>query len=178
MAYPNQPPAPQTMGSSNTVFNTEVRFDSSYIRTIPGIIKIVVIVFNLIGFICVQSSAFWSNGRGVYFNFVAALAFLYSGALLLCYMFHVVEKYHNIKWLKIEMITSIVFVFLYVIASTVAVAFGSPAFSAAGFFGYLAMVLYGSEAFMKAKALKAGKLAQGHKTVSKQTHVVTPPALP
>lgn len=178
MAYANQPPAPQTMGSANTVFITEVRFDLSYLTTPPGIIKCVIIVFSLIGFICVQSSAFWSNGRGVYFNLVAALAVIYSGGMLLLYLYHLVEKYHNIKWLKIEMIVSIAFVFLYLIASTIAVAFGSAAFSAAGFFGYLSMVLYGFDAFLKAKALKAGQLAQGHRTVSKQTHVVTPPALP
>lgn len=47
MAYPNQlppPPPPQTMGSTNTVFITETRFDPSYVKTLPGIIKVVVIV--------------------------------------------------------------------------------------------------------------------------------------
>ncbi|XP_075991811.1 CKLF-like MARVEL transmembrane domain-containing protein 7 [Anticarsia gemmatalis] len=187
MAYPSRPPpappapaAPpaQTMGSSNTVFNTETRFDLSYIKTPPGVIKIVVIVFNLIGFICIQSSAFWSNGRGVYFNIVAHLGLWFSAILLACYLFHVVERYHNIKWLKIEMIGYIVLVFLYLIASTIVVAFGAAAYSAAGFFGYLAMVLYGIDAFLKYKQLKAGEPAQGHKVVAKQTHVVTPPALP
>ncbi|XP_059058997.1 CKLF-like MARVEL transmembrane domain-containing protein 4 isoform X2 [Achroia grisella] len=178
MAYPSQPPAPPTMGSANTVFNTQVRFDPSYLKTSSGIIKVVLVVFSFIAFVCVQASAFWSNGRGVFFNFVAALAFLYSGGMLLLYMFHVVEKYHNVKWLKIEMIVSVIFVFLYLIVSTIAVAFGSPAFSAAGFFGYLSMALYGFDAFIKAKALKAGQLAQGHQTVSKQVHMVTPPALP
>ncbi|XP_059058996.1 CKLF-like MARVEL transmembrane domain-containing protein 4 isoform X1 [Achroia grisella] len=132
MAYPSQPPAPPTMGSANTVFNTQVRFDPSYLKTSSGIIKVVLVVFSFIAFVCVQASAFWSNGRGVFFNFVAALAFLYSGGMLLLYMFHVVEKYHNVKWLKIEMIVSVIFVFLYLIVSTIAVAFGSPAFSAAG----------------------------------------------
>lgn len=44
-AYPNQTNnPPQTMGSTNTVFLTETRFDPSYIKTPPGIMKIVVIV--------------------------------------------------------------------------------------------------------------------------------------
>ncbi|XP_026738441.1 CKLF-like MARVEL transmembrane domain-containing protein 4 [Trichoplusia ni] len=181
MAYPNQlppPPPPQTMGSTNTVFITETRFDPSYVKTLPGIIKVVVIVLNLIGFICIQSSAFWSNGRGVYFNIVAHLGLWFSGGLLVLYLFHIVEKYHNIKWLKIEMIAYIVMVFLYLIASTIVVAFGAAAYSAAGFFGYLAMVVYGGDAFLKYKALKAGELAQGHRVLAKQTHVTTPPALP
>ncbi|CAH1645228.1 unnamed protein product [Spodoptera littoralis] len=180
MAYPNQlpPPPPQTMGSTNTVFIKELRFDPSYLKTLPGILKVVVVLFNLIGFICIQSSAFWSNGRGVYFNIVANLGFWFSGILLALYLFHVVEKYHNIKWLKIEMIAYIVMVFLYLIASTIVVAFGAAGYSAAGFFGYLAMVLYGGDAFLKYQALMAGELAQGHRVQAKQTHVTTPPALP
>ncbi|CAB3231564.1 unnamed protein product [Arctia plantaginis] len=180
MAYPSHPPPapPQTMGSTNTVFNKETRFDLSYITTLPGVIKIVVLVLNLIGFICIQCSAFRSNGRGVYFSLVTHVGFWFSGILLLLYLFHVVEKYHNIKWLKIEMIAYIVMVFLYVIASTIVVAFGAAAYSAAGFFGYLAMVVYGVDAFIKYKALKAGELAQGQRVVTKQTHVLTPPALP
>lgn len=52
--------------------------------------------------------------------------------MLFLYMYHVVEKYHNIKWLKIEMIAYVVLAFLNVIAASIAVAFGSAAFSAAG----------------------------------------------
>lgn len=89
-------------------------------------------VLNLIGFICIESSAFRSNGRGVYFIFVANLGFWFSVTLLVLYLFHLVEKYHGIKWLKIEMIACIVMVFLYVIASTIVVAFGAAAYSAAG----------------------------------------------
>lgn len=181
MAYPNQPPPPppaQSMGSTNTVFITETRFDPTYLRTPPGMLKVAVIILNLIGFICIQSSAFWSNGRGVYFNIVAHAGLWFSGILLGLYLFHMVEKYHNVKWLKIEMIAYVVLVFLYLTASTIVVAFGSPAYSAAGFFGYLAMVVYGVDAFLKAKALKAGELAQGRRVVAKQTHVMTPPAMP
>lgn len=63
---------------------------------------------------------------------VACLSLIFSLALLTVYLFHVVEKYHNIKWLKIELVGSIVLVFLNLISSTIVVAFGSAAFSAAG----------------------------------------------
>ncbi|XP_028173350.1 uncharacterized protein LOC114362246 isoform X2 [Ostrinia furnacalis] len=177
MTYPNQPPPPQFLGSSNTVFITETRFDPSYLKTPPGIIKSI-ILFNLIAFICIQASAFWSNGRGVFFNTVAAVGFIFSGALLALYVFHVVEKYHNLKWLKIELVGNVVLVFLFLIASTIVVAFGSAAYSAAGFFGYLSMVLYGLEAFLKVRALQAGDLAQGSRVGAAAPHVLTPPALP
>ncbi|KPJ13299.1 CKLF-like MARVEL transmembrane domain-containing protein 4 [Papilio machaon] len=178
-AYPNQTNSPpQTMGSTNTVFLTETRFDPSYIKTPPGIMKIVVIVLNLLGFICIQSSAFWNNGRGVYFNILTHIGLWFSGILLLLYLFHIVEKYHKFKWLVIEMIVCGVIAFLYLIASTIVVAFGSAAYSAGGFFGYLAMVVYGADAFFKMRAWRAGELAQGHRVMTKQTHVTTPPALP
>ncbi|XP_041974688.1 CKLF-like MARVEL transmembrane domain-containing protein 4 [Aricia agestis] len=176
MATPTNPP--QSMGSSNVVFRTETRFDPSYIRTVPGIIKVAVIVLDLLGFICIQSSAFWWNPRGVYFNIVAHLGLWFSGILLLLYLFHVVEKYHNIMWLKIELIVCGIISFLYLIASTIVLAYGSAGYSAAGFFGYLAMVLYGFDAFLKARAMQAGDLAQGTRVTTKQTPVTTPPALP
>ncbi|XP_068621387.1 CKLF-like MARVEL transmembrane domain-containing protein 4 [Battus philenor] len=179
MAYPIQSSEPpQPMGSTNTVFITETRFDVTYIKTLPGMIKIAVIVLNLLGFICIQSSSFWYNGRGVYFNIVAHIGLWFSGILLLLYLFHVVEKYHKLKWLIIEMIAYAVISFLYLIASTIVVAFGAAAYSAAGFFGYLAMVLYGFDAFLKLKAWRSGELAQGQRVLTKQAHVTTPPALP
>nr|XP_026490560.1 CKLF-like MARVEL transmembrane domain-containing protein 4 [Vanessa tameamea] len=169
---------PQSMGSTNVIFRTDIRFDVSYLRSTPGIFKATAIVLNLLGFICIQSSAFWSNGRGVYFNVVAHLGLWFTGILLVMYLFHVVEKYHNFMWLKVEMIACGIISFLYLIASTIVVAFGSAAYSAAGFFGYLAMVLYGFDAFLKGRAIKAGELAQGSFVHTKQTHVTTPPALP
>ncbi|XP_072936295.1 CKLF-like MARVEL transmembrane domain-containing protein 4 [Epargyreus clarus] len=170
------PNSPQSMGSTNTVFNTQTRFDPSYVRTLPGMAKIAVIVLNLLGFICIQSSAFWSNGRGVYFNVVAHLGLWFSLAMLLLYMFHVVERYHKIKWLHVEMVACGAIAFLYLIASTIVVAFGAAAYSAAGFFGYLAMVVYGFEAFLAARAVRAGAPAQGARVAAKPPHALAPPA--
>lgn len=39
--------SPQNMGSTNVIFRTDIRFDSSYIKTIPGIVKAVVIVSTI-----------------------------------------------------------------------------------------------------------------------------------
>ncbi|XP_061728994.1 uncharacterized protein LOC133533924 isoform X2 [Cydia pomonella] len=176
MAYPSgAPPAPpvQSLGSTNTVFITETRFDLSYIVTPPGIIKAVLVVLNLLCFICIEASAFRSNGRGVYFVFVSLLGLAFTGGLLLMYLYHVVEKYHNFKWLKVELAGSAALTFLQLAAATLAVAFGDAAYSAAGLFGYLAMVSYGVDAFQKARALQAGELAQGARV-----HTKRPPALP
>lgn len=46
--YSNQPEAPpQTLGSTNTVFITETRFDLSYIKTLPGMVKVAVNVSTI-----------------------------------------------------------------------------------------------------------------------------------
>ncbi|XP_049872206.1 CKLF-like MARVEL transmembrane domain-containing protein 4 [Pectinophora gossypiella] len=177
MGSPQQAP-PMTMGSQNTVFIIDPWFDPSYVKTIPGMLKVAVVVLDLLGFICIQSSAFWSNGRGVYFNIVAHLGLWFSGIMLALYLYHIVEKYHNVPWLRIELVVYVLLTFLYLIASTIVVAFGSAAYSAAGFFGYIAMVVYGFDAFLKVKAVREGEVAQGRRAVVQQQQVVTPPALP
>lgn len=48
MTYPNQPPPPQSMGSANTVFITETRFDPLYLKTPSGIIKAILVVSEYI----------------------------------------------------------------------------------------------------------------------------------
>lgn len=40
----NQQPPPQTMGSMNTVFIIDPYFDPSYVKTLPGMLKVAVIV--------------------------------------------------------------------------------------------------------------------------------------
>lgn len=44
MASPQNQNPPQSMGSTNVIFRTDIRFDSSYIKTIPGMVKAAVIV--------------------------------------------------------------------------------------------------------------------------------------
>lgn len=63
MTYPNRPPPPpppQSMGSTNTVFITETRFDASYLKTLPGILKVVVIV-SFVYSTFVLASWFWHH---------------------------------------------------------------------------------------------------------------------
>ncbi|GBP53185.1 hypothetical protein EVAR_8962_1 [Eumeta japonica] len=70
-----------------------------------------------------------------------------------------------------EMLSYLILTILYLLASTIAVAFGAAAYSAAGFFGYLCMVCYGIDAFLKGRALNKGELAQGLHVVTKKTPV-------
>lgn len=58
-------------------------------------------VLNLLGFICITVSTHSSHSRGGWFNTVAMGGFWFTGILLVLYLFHIVEKFSRIPWLKI-----------------------------------------------------------------------------
>lgn len=174
--FPGQHTTTTTVTTNMTV-QTNLRYDPTYIRTIPGMLKIAEIALNLIGFICIEASGYHSyHSRGAWFNTVAMFGFWFTGIMLAFYLFHVVEKFFKIPWLKIELIFCSLWVLFYLIASCLAVTFPHEAYAVAGFFGFCAMVVYGYDAYLKLNAVKNGELAQGERAVNKQTTVVTSPA--
>nr|CAH7728406.1 unnamed protein product [Callosobruchus chinensis] len=174
--FPGQHSTTTTVKTSSTTVVTTIRFDQSYIRTLPGLLKIAMVVTNLIGFICIECSGVFSyHTRGSYFNFVSMTAFWVTGILLLLYLFHVIEKLYKIPWLKIEFVFDAIWVILYLIAASLAVSFGPEAYIAAGFFGFCAMVMYGFDAFLKFNANQRGELAQGEKVINTQRTTVSSP---
>ncbi|XP_045510815.1 CKLF-like MARVEL transmembrane domain-containing protein 4 [Colias croceus] len=172
--FPGQHSTTTTVTSS-TMVNTKIRFDQVYIRTVPGILKIVQIVASLIGFICIQFSRLNNAGRGAYYSWISMIAFWFTGILLGFYLFHIVEKFYKIPWLRIEFIFTAVWTLLYMIAAILAVTVGDNPHSAAAFFGFAAMLAYAIDAFLKFRLVRAGGLAQGTRVVSKQTTAVTSP---
>lgn len=58
---------------------------------------------------------------------------------------------------------------MYLIAACLAVTFGPGAYTAAGFFGFLAMIIYGYDAFLKYQLIRAGAIAQGSRAVEQVT---------
>ncbi|XP_066253947.1 CKLF-like MARVEL transmembrane domain-containing protein 4 [Euwallacea similis] len=179
--FPGQHTTTTTVKSSNTTVDTTIRFDTSYITTIPGYLKIAAIALNLLGFICIEASGVFSyHSRGTWFNFVSMTAFWVTGILLAFYLFHIIERYYRIPWLKFEFIYCALWAALYLIAASLAVSFKVEAYIAAGFFGFCAMVVYAIDAFLKFQGIKTGQLAQGERVLNKQstTTVTTPSAYP
>lgn len=165
--FPGQHTTTTTV-TSNTTVQTNIRFDPSYIRTIPGILKIVQILLNLLGFICIEVAGVYHT-RGSFFNTVSMTGFWFTGVLLALYLFHIIEKFYKIPWLKVEFIFCGVIALLYLIAAALAAAVYLEAYAAAAFFGFCAMVVYGYDAFLKYKGLQSGELAQGERVITKQT---------
>ncbi|XP_028173346.1 CKLF-like MARVEL transmembrane domain-containing protein 4 [Ostrinia furnacalis] len=174
VGFPGQHTTTTTV-TSNTVVQTNLRFDPLYLKTIPGILKLIQVVSSLVGFICIQASWLSYLGKSVYFSWVAMIAFWFTGILLGLYLFHMVEKFYKIPWLKIELGFCAVWTFLYLLAAILAVTVHSDAHSAAAFFGFVAMFAYAADAYLKWRAARAGGLAQGTRVVSKQTTSVEAP---
>jgi len=184
MNYPADP-AMATTTTATTVTETHVqtnlRWDPGYIRTIPGMLKVVQVVLNMIGFICVMAApAYWrSQSVGNWFCFVTMTAFWTTGTLLVFYLLHVIEKFHVIPWMLVEMVFCSLWSFFYFTAAldTAVNASSTAAFGAAAFFGFVAMGVYGYDAFLKFTGWRAGQLAQGERTVQHGTtsNVQSPP---
>lgn len=158
---------------TQTSVSPQIRYDQSYINTIPGMIKIACVIINLVGFICIEVSAFSHHSRGGFFVTVAMTAFWFTGLMLAAYLFHVCEKFYKIPWLKIEMYFCGVWTILYLIASCLAATYGVEAFTAAAFFGFVAMCLYGYDAFLKYSAVRRGEIAQGVRIVEQRQQQTT-----
>lgn len=174
MADPGFPGQHTTTTSvTQTTVSPDIRYDPTYIRTLPGIIKIACIVLNLIGFICIEVSAYSYHSRGSYFNSVAMIGFWFTGIMLFLYIFHVCEKFYKVPWLKIEMYFNAIWTILYLFAACFAATMNIEAYSAAAFFGFCAMVAYGYDAFLKFKAVRAGEIAQGSRSIQQQQTTAT-----
>ena len=130
-------------------------------------------VLNLIGFICIcaASSHYLNSSTGRWFLFVSMTAFWTTGVLLVFYLLHVMEKFHVIPWILIEMVYTALWTFFYLTAALDTAVHGSEedAFAAAAFFGFAAAIAYGYDAFLKFKGWRAGQLAQGERTVQQST---------
>ena len=87
------------------------------------------------------------------------------------YILHVIEKFHVIPWLLIEMIFCGAWsLFYFSAAIDCAVkanqSTGSvPALTATSVFAFIALAVYGYDTFLKYSGWRAGQLAQGERRV-------------
>lgn len=175
--FPGQHTTTTTVTTTTTTTQPTIRFDPSYVKTIPGALKIGQVILNLLGFICITVSNYSNSSRGGWFNTVAIIGFWFTGILLVLYLFHIVEKLSKIPWLKIECIFCAVWFVFYFVAASLVAAHGyiNEAYGAAAFFGFCAMIAYAYDAWLKFNGARSGALAQGQH-ISKEVSTVTSPA--
>jgi len=166
---------PATHTTTTTTTTTSVvpgvRFDPSYVRTLPGTLKCAQMVLNLCGFICISVATRSNSHNANWFSFVAFGGLLITLVLFFLFLFHLIEKLHFMPWLLVELVYCGIWTFLYFTAATAAASMGhfEDPFAAAAFFGYAAMLFYGFDTYLKYISWKAGDIAQGERVVSKTT---------
>ncbi|XP_012261261.1 uncharacterized protein LOC105689080 [Athalia rosae] len=175
--FPGQHTTTTTVNVGTTAVNPTIRLDTSYFKTLPGILKVVQVVLNLLGFICIISTVLRYNSREQWFNTVAMGGFWFTGIILCFYVFHIIEKFHKIPWLKIELVFCLIWTACNLLAASLVAGDAriDDALAAAAVFGFLAMVAYGIDAWLKFMAIKRGDIAQGERQVN-QSGTTTIPA--
>ncbi|XP_047041455.1 plasmolipin-like [Helicoverpa zea] len=131
-----------------------VRFDKGYVQTVPGILKLVQLACNFIGFICIKIS--WSWVSAIFYNILYWVGIIITAGLLFMYTFHFVEKFDRWPWYKLEFAYCILMSLTYIGCSIFASTIGESVGYAVGFFGLCAIIAYGFDAYLKYKAWKRG----------------------
>jgi len=155
--------------SANTSGDASIRFDPSYVRTLPGTLKCMQMIMSLCGFICISVAQRSNAHNANWFAFVAFGGLLITFILFLLFLFHLIEKLHFLPWLLIELVYCAIWTFFYFTAATAAASMGhiEDPFAAAAFFGYTGMLLYGFDTYLKYISWKAGEIAQGGRVENK-----------
>uniref|UniRef100_A0A170WWN5 Cklf-like protein marvel transmembrane domain-containing protein 4 n=1 Tax=Triatoma infestans TaxID=30076 RepID=A0A170WWN5_TRIIF len=135
--FPGQHTTTTTVTTSNTNVQTNIRYDPSYIKTIPGMLKCAQIIMNLLIFLSVFFSHYSSTGQLSFMSLICGLGFWFTGVLLVFYLFHIIEKFFKVPWLKIELIYGGLWTLMLLIGSTLCAAYmgHAAAFGVITFFG-------------------------------------------
>jgi len=155
-----------TTTTTTTTSGGRVHLDISYIKTIPGILRIVELVLCIIVFICAVSACsgfYGGSGACGWAGFVGFVGFLLVTAWLLFHLFHVYDAAPNVPWLLIEMIVYAAWTLFFLIAgiacAVAAADVSSVAYQhvflsryrdgngAASFFSFVAAIVFGAQTF-------------------------------
>ncbi|KAL1123805.1 hypothetical protein AAG570_001576 [Ranatra chinensis] len=175
--FPDHHTTTTTVTSSNTTVQTNIRYDPAYFKTVPGLVKCIQVLLNILVFLCVCLTKYSNVGQLSFMSLICGFGFWFTGSLLAFYLFHIIEKFYKVPWLKIELIYSALWTLMLLIGSTVCAAhmgYGAI-FGVVSFFGYLNMIAYGFDTFLKFRAIQNGEIAQGERVVVKTTSSANSP---
>jgi len=140
--------------------------DASYLRTLPGMLKLLILALNFLVFFCLLvGGPGYYTGVG-FATFVSTFGFTITLILLLLYLFHIVDMMPNIPWIVGEMVYCFAWaIFYFIAASVLAVATanyrGTFFWGVAAFFAIAALCAYGFDAYLKFLAWKRDEKATG-----------------
>jgi len=143
------PTATQQTPTQPTSEPVGIRYNSYYLNTVPGQLKVLCLILNILGFICIQVSDFSNSGTGQFFSTIAMTCFWFTCILLVLYLIQAVYVFNRIPWITIEFYFCLIATLSLMLTSSLAASKGTAAFTAAAFFGFVAMCAYGYDAFLK-----------------------------
>jgi hypothetical protein len=127
--------------------------DFGYVKTLPGILKIIEVVLSIITFALSMSEP-WGYLGGGWVNFVAINGFIFPFIWGLLHMFGVVPQI--LMNYFIELIYYALWTLFYFIAGIVAAVQGSiPVVGAASFFSFSCMIVFGIDLVRQTLAVRA-----------------------
>ncbi|CAJ0566649.1 unnamed protein product, partial [Mesorhabditis spiculigera] len=151
---------------SNTVQLEMPDMETSYLKTLGGIMKIVCIALCLLTFLCVLiGGPGYYSGAG-WATFVSTVGLSITTLLLFLYVFKVVDSVPQINWIICEMVYTFIWtIFFFIAGSVLAVASVQYAQTAgwaiAAFFALAAMCAYGFDCYLKFLQWKHNEVATG-----------------
>ncbi|GJQ70267.1 hypothetical protein Trydic_g22708 [Trypoxylus dichotomus] len=111
----------------------------SYVTQIPGVLRILQLLFNFIGFVCILATGLSQRGDA----FLAATigGFLLSLTIILIRVLDVHAKI-SLPWIKIEFVYNIIWAIFLLITSALILDQGPGGYIAGGVFGLFGVLAY------------------------------------
>lgn len=131
-----------------------MRWDTDYLKSNFGILKIIQVVLALIAFICIETIMECSPCGGLYFfEFVSCSAFVITGVLLLVFSLNLHTKVPQINWSLTDLVNTGVSTFFFFLASIILAALNhrTGAEVTAVVFGFLVTTVYAFNTFLAVK---------------------------
>ncbi|XP_031619169.1 CKLF-like MARVEL transmembrane domain-containing protein 7 [Contarinia nasturtii] len=118
------------------------------LRTVPAILKILCLIFEIAGFICTKLNITGSWGASDFFWTIAILAFIPTTILLVLYLIKA-DNIFGVYLDTIELYFSVIAAIGFLVISSLIVVTSLSLLIAGAIFGYLAMVVYAVDAFLR-----------------------------
>lgn len=136
-----------------------LRFDTEYLKSYFGILKVVEVVLSLISFICIETIMRCSPCGGIYFfEFVSCTACVVTGVLLLIFCLSLHTKVPQISWSLTDLVNTAASTVFFFLCSLVlaCINHNTGAEIAAVIFGFLVTAVYAVNTFLAVRRWRRG----------------------
>ncbi|GLV41469.1 hypothetical protein CBL_06699 [Carabus blaptoides fortunei] len=110
----------------------------NFVKSIPGLFKILEIIFSLLAFICAMIfNTSWSWSLLAFFNTMALMCLCYAAIMILFHVIHCTTGFSSVPWHKLDCVLCILLAVLVFISSSLFIYYSKPvSLEAAVVFGF------------------------------------------